>query len=85
MAIVKFEPLVASMAQVVERNWIHRFDLKFALAIFKQYWVKKKYNISRLFAENSVYLYVSLSLVPKWYKRHKFNNAHNSVGKSVNG
>ena len=43
--------------------WIHRSDLKFALAIFKHYWVKKD-SILRLFAEIFVYSYVSLRLVP---------------------
>ena len=55
MAIVKNVPLMA------QHIFTHGYDLKFAVAIFNHYWVKK-YSILGLFAEISVYPYVSLPL-----------------------
>ena len=60
MAIVKNVLLMSQLAETLMDTQIWT---EIALAIFKHYLVKE-YSILRLFAEISVYPYVSLPLVP---------------------
>ena len=54
MIIVEFVSLCLLLHKWWRYIWIHRYYLKFALAIFKHYWVKR-YRILMLFADISMY------------------------------
>ena len=64
MTFVKFVPLAPLMTQVVETHMNIQMLSQICLEILKHYLVKKC-SILRLFAEISVYPYVSQPLVPE--------------------